>query len=63
MALKLNYDSPVALKNFLDERGMAMQKKFGQNFLINSQARKLLVDSLKVEENTSVWESTKSFRA
>ena len=56
MALKINYDSPVALKNFLDERGMAMQKKFGQNFLINSQARKLLVDSLKIEENTRVWE-------
>ena len=56
MALKINYDSPVALKNFLDERGMAMQKKFGQNFLINSQARKLLVDSLKVDENTTVWE-------
>lgn len=56
MGLKINYDSPVALKNFLDSRGMAMQKKFGQNFLINSQARKLLVDSLKVEENTRVWE-------
>ena len=56
MALKINYDSPVALKNFLDERGMAMQKKFGQNFLINSQARKLLVDSLKIDENTTVWE-------
>lgn len=56
MGLKINYDSPVALKNFLDSRGMAMQKKFGQNFLINSQARKLLVDSLKIEENTRVWE-------
>ena len=56
MALKINYDSPVALKNFLDSKGMAMQKKFGQNFLINSQARKLLVDSLKVDENTTVWE-------
>jgi 16S rRNA (adenine1518-N6/adenine1519-N6)-dimethyltransferase len=56
MALTINYDSPVALKNFLDSKGMAMQKKFGQNFLINSQARKLLVDSLKVDENTTVWE-------
>ena len=56
MALKINYDSPVALKNFLDSRGMAMQKKFGQNFLINSQARKLLIDTLKVDENTTVWE-------
>lgn len=56
MALKINYDSPVALKAFLDSKGMAMQKKFGQNFLINSQARKLLVDSLKIEKDTTVWE-------
>ena len=32
MALKINYDSPVALKNFLDERGMAMQKKIWSEF-------------------------------
>ena len=36
----MDYDSPSALKQFLDERGMAMQKKFGQNFLINPRARK-----------------------
>jgi 16S rRNA (adenine1518-N6/adenine1519-N6)-dimethyltransferase len=56
MGLKINYDSPMALKNFLDSKGMAMQKKFGQNFLIKSQARKQLVDNLKLEENTTVWE-------
>ena len=56
MGLKINYDSPMALKNFLDSKGMSMQKKFGQNFLINSQARKQLVDNLKLEENTTVWE-------
>lgn len=56
MALSIDYDSPAALKLFLEERGLAMQKKFGQNFLINGQARKKLIDSLEIEKGTTVWE-------
>ncbi|NLK45898.1 MAG: ribosomal RNA small subunit methyltransferase A [Treponema sp.] len=56
MAFLLDYDSPNALKAFLEERNLAMQKKFGQNFLINSRARKSLIDSLDIEEGTTVWE-------
>lgn len=56
MALSIDYDSPAALKSFLEERGLAMQKKFGQNFLINGQARKKLIDSLEIEKGTTVWE-------
>ncbi|MCR4742059.1 MAG: 16S rRNA (adenine(1518)-N(6)/adenine(1519)-N(6))-dimethyltransferase RsmA [Treponema sp.] len=33
-----------------------MQKKFGQNFLIIPDARKKLIDSLDINENTRVWE-------
>lgn len=51
-----DYDSPTQLKNFLEERNMAMQKKFGQNFLINAHARKRLIDALEVETGMSVWE-------
>lgn len=51
-----DYNSPVALKAFLDENGMAMQKKFGQNFLVNGNARKKIVDSLDVSDGTEVWE-------
>ena len=51
-----DYDSPSALKALLDSRGMAMQKKFGQNFLINSNARNKLVDSLDIKKDTTVWE-------
>ena len=51
-----NYDSPTDLKAILDSRGMAMQKKFGQNFLINSSARQKLAESLDLSENDSVWE-------
>lgn len=53
---KPDYDSPSSLKNFLEQQGMAMQKKFGQNFLINGPARRRLIDALQVDEVTSVWE-------
>lgn len=56
MILHPDYNSPSAIKSFLEENGLAMQKKFGQNFLINETARKKIVDSLDVNENSSVWE-------
>ncbi len=51
-----DYNSPLALKAFLDENGMTMQKKFGQNFLVNESARKKIIDALDIDENTKVWE-------
>lgn len=51
-----DYNSPLALKAFLDENGMAMQKKFGQNFLVNADARRKIVDQLDIGQGTSVWE-------
>lgn len=51
-----DYNSPLALKAFLDDNGMAMQKKFGQNFLVNEDARKKIIDSLDICEASSVWE-------
>ena len=56
---KLNhpdYNSPAALKTFLENNSMAMQKKFGQNFLLNQNAREKLVDALEISEGTKVWE-------
>ena len=35
---------------------MAMQKKFGQNFLVNADARKKLIDVLDVKPGMKVWE-------
>ena len=29
-----DYNAPSSIKQFLEDRGKAMQKKFGQNFLI-----------------------------
>ncbi|MCQ2591632.1 MAG: 16S rRNA (adenine(1518)-N(6)/adenine(1519)-N(6))-dimethyltransferase RsmA [Treponema sp.] len=51
-----DYNSPAELKNILEANGFSMQKKFGQNFLINGDARKKLIDNLDINENSFVWE-------
>ena len=51
-----DYNSPAELKQVLDINGFSMQKKFGQNFLINEDARNRLVDALEVGKGTKVWE-------
>ncbi len=56
MTPSIDYDSPVALRSFLEERGMGMQKKFGQNFLINRGARERLVDALGAPAGSRTWE-------
>lgn len=52
----IDYDAPSALRRYLDEHGLGMQKKFGQNFLINGDVRKRLVQALEVPEGSTVWE-------
>ncbi len=51
-----DYDSPAALKIFLESGNMAMQKKFGQNFLINPTCREKLVSALSLQPGMNVWE-------
>ncbi len=52
----LNYDSPAEIERVLKANGLAMTKKFGQNFLINGQMREKLVSLMKLEEGMRVWE-------
>jgi 16S rRNA (adenine1518-N6/adenine1519-N6)-dimethyltransferase len=52
----LNYNSASALRAFLDKEGLGMQKKFGQNFLINGETRKALVQALAAQDGDEVWE-------
>lgn len=51
-----DYNSPTELKLFMERKGMAMQKKFGQNFLVNANARRFLIDELEIDESSVVWE-------
>jgi 16S rRNA (adenine1518-N6/adenine1519-N6)-dimethyltransferase len=50
----INYNSTLQLRNFLDSEGLAAQKKFGQNFLINGEIRNALADALNA--SGEVWE-------
>lgn len=51
-----DYNSAADLKQILDSHGFSMQKKFGQNFLINNDARVKLIDNLDINQNSTVWE-------
>jgi 16S rRNA (adenine1518-N6/adenine1519-N6)-dimethyltransferase len=53
----INYDSPKELKAFLEERGIGMRKKFGQNFMINPHERSALLDALELPCGAKVWEA------
>ncbi|WP_028974096.1 16S rRNA (adenine(1518)-N(6)/adenine(1519)-N(6))-dimethyltransferase RsmA [Spirochaeta cellobiosiphila] len=52
----LNYDSPNDIKDLLQSFGFNPRKKWGQNFLINPQARIRIVEALQLERDMSVWE-------
>jgi len=54
--MTINYNSATALRAFLDQEGLGMQKKFGQNFLINPETRKALVQALDAQSGDDVWE-------
>lgn len=56
MEKDLDYNSPSSIKSFLGVLGFSMQKKFGQNFLINGFARKKIADALEIFDGMSVWE-------
>ena len=52
----LNYDSPKEIERVLSEKGLAMTKKFGQNFLVAPSGREKLVKLMELEEGMKVWE-------
>ena len=64
--MTIAYDSPTSIKQFLEAEGLAMSKRFGQNFLIDRNAREKLYAALalpelsrsqsKVSDPPSVWE-------
>ena len=56
MPLSVNYNSKRELVTFLEERGLGMRRKFGQNFLINPAVRTRLLDALELKNGDKVWE-------
>jgi 16S rRNA (adenine1518-N6/adenine1519-N6)-dimethyltransferase len=52
----MNPDSPADIRALLEERGLALKKRWGQNFLVNRGARERLVTLLAPEPGDTVWE-------
>ena len=53
---EINYDSVSSIREFLDKNNLCMNKKFGQNFLINPNYRRALLTALDAEAGEEVWE-------
>ncbi len=51
-----DYNSPAELKKILEEHGFSMQKKFGQNFMLNPNARIKIASLLELSPSDQVWE-------
>lgn len=56
MSWKFAYDSPAAITALLDNAGLAMSKKFGQNFLLSPQVRERIIQVLRIPPDGTVWE-------
>ena len=52
----MDYNSPKDLSALLETLGLAMRKKFGQNFLISSSARRRIVELLDPQPGLRTWE-------
>jgi 16S rRNA (adenine1518-N6/adenine1519-N6)-dimethyltransferase len=56
MSWNFPYDSPNAIIQLLEEKGLAMSKKFGQNFLLSPDVRKRIVAIMELDKDKKVWE-------
>ena len=52
----LNYDSISEIDSILKENGLAMSKKFGQNFLTSRQGRERVLELMNLESGMKAWE-------
>ncbi|TXT50895.1 MAG: ksgA [Spirochaetes bacterium] len=54
--MTLNYDSPTSIREFLEAEGLAMSKRFGQNFLVDRNARERLYKVIGAASGARIWE-------
>ena len=52
----MNPDSPAEIRALLDRAGLALKKRWGQNFLVNRGARERLIQILGPRPGETVWE-------
>lgn len=49
-------DSPARIRDLLAAQGLALKKRWGQNFMISPHARERIVSELGVQQGELVWE-------
>ena len=52
----LNYNSPADIRRVVEERGLRLQKRWGQSFLVNQGARRRIVALVQPDSGETVWE-------
>jgi 16S rRNA (adenine1518-N6/adenine1519-N6)-dimethyltransferase len=52
----MNPDSPADIRALLESKGLALKKRWGQNFLVNRGARQRLIDILGPGPAETAWE-------
>jgi 16S rRNA (adenine1518-N6/adenine1519-N6)-dimethyltransferase len=52
----MNPDSPGDIRALLEQRGLALKKRWGQNFLVNRGARERLIEILGPRHEETAWE-------
>ena len=52
----MNYDSPAEIRRLLAELGIALKKRWGQNFLVSRAARERILAVLDPGPGETVWE-------
>lgn len=56
MPWQVDDNSPRAIAELLRSRGLALKKRWGQNFMISPASRQRVVDELAIRSTDSVWE-------
>ena len=59
----MNHDSPTEIKQAMEAAGIALKKRWGQNFMINRGARRKIVALLEPQPGELIWEIGGGFGA
>jgi 16S rRNA (adenine1518-N6/adenine1519-N6)-dimethyltransferase len=52
----LNYNSPIEIRRTVEQLGLRLQKRWGQNFLVNQGARRQIVSLVEPGAQETIWE-------
>ena len=52
----LNYNSPIEIRRTVEQLGLRLQKRWGQNFLVNQGARRQIVSLVEAGTQETIWE-------